>query len=444
MKCILTDPSFRWNDNWILIMKKIIEQILATLAKQILYKYKPKIVGITGSIGKTSAKEAVFAVLNYKFKTRTNIKNYNNELGVPLTIINSEAKGKSVFGWLYVFLKAIKMILIKDKDYPEYLVLEMGADKPGDIEYLVNIAKPHIGVVTKVSPTHIEFFKSLDGIAKEKRKIVTCLNEFDYAILNFDDERVLKMQEKTRGQIITFGHKEGADVRAVEFANVGEAGLVDGIKFKVQHQGSTVPVILPHVVGAHQMNAALIASAVGIAVGMNLVDISEGLKKYRSPKGRMNVIAGINNSLLIDDTYNSSPEAAVKAVEAVAKLNMANYTYRIAILGDMLELGDISNKEHYELGKQVAENGFNLLISVGNFSNEIARGAKDHGLTAVINFENSVLASEKISDLVRDSSLILIKGSQGSRMERVVESLMAEPDQAKDLLVRQTDDWLKK
>lgn len=423
-------------------MKSILQKILAIFAKKIIKKYQPKIVGITGSIGKTSAKEATFSILNEKFQVRQNIKNYNNELGVPLTIIGSKSKGKSVFGWLAVFVKAFKLLIIKSRNYPEVLVLEMGADKVGDIGYLVDIAKPDVSVVTKVSPTHIEFFGSLEGIAKEKRKIVTCLTDADTAILNFDDRLVMAMQDKTKAKVITFGHSELADVSAVEFQNETQDSVIKGINFKIQYKGSTVPVFLPHVVGSHQTNSALIGAAVGLSLGMNLVDVSVGLKKYKSPKGRMNVIAGVKNSLIVDDTYNSSPEAASKAVESVAKLDFENSTRKVAILGDMLELGDISEKEHFNLGKKVGEDGFDLLIAVGQFRNEVIKGAKKAGLENCVEFENSKIALESITDLINDNDLILIKGSQGSRMERIVKKLMADPQSAKDLLIRQEKEWI--
>ncbi|MBT4723276.1 hypothetical protein HN958_02780 [Candidatus Falkowbacteria bacterium] len=423
-------------------MRLILQKILATFAKKIIKKYQPKVVGITGSIGKTSAKEATFAILNEKFKTRQNIKNYNNELGVPLTIIGSKSGGKSVFGWLFVFIKAFKLLIIKSSNYPEVLVLEMGADKVGDIGYLVDIAKPDVSVVTKVSPTHIEFFGSLEGIAKEKRKIVTCLTDADTAILNFDDKLVMAMQEKTKAKTVTFGHNELADVSAVEFQNETQDSVVKGINFKIQYKGSTVPVFLPHVVGSHQTNSALIGAAVGLSLGMNLVDVSVGLKKYKSPKGRMNVIAGIKNSLIVDDTYNSSPEAANKAVESVAKLDFENDTRKVAVLGDMLELGEISEKEHFNLGKKVGEDGFDLLVAVGQFRNEIIKGAQKAGLENCVEFEDSKIALNSITDLITDNDLILIKGSQGSRMERIVKKLMAEPESAKELLIRQEKEWI--
>ena len=421
-------------------MRKILEKILAVLARKIIGKYKPKIVGITGSIGKTSAKEASFAVLSEKFDVRRNIKNYNNEIGVPLTVIGEDSAGKSILGWGVVFIKAIKLILFKNK-YPEVLVLEMGADKPGDIGYLVKIAKPVVSVVTKVSPTHIEFFKDLEGVAREKSKIVSCLGENDTAILNFDDKNVMEMKSNIKSKVLTFGHNEQADVSAIEFTSVGSGFDVEGVTFKVKYQDNSLPVSLPRVVGAHQMNCALIGASVGIALGMNLVDISNGLKKYKSPVGRMNILLGKNNTILIDDTYNSSPEAAKAAVVSVASLDIPEMNRKVAILGDMLELGDLSDEEHFELGVYVAQNKYDVLVAVGAQASKIVDGAKQVGIKETHEFVVSDVACEKIDDIIDEHDLILLKGSQGSRIEKVTKCLLREGENAKELLVRQTDDW---
>ncbi|MFH0780263.1 MAG: Mur ligase family protein, partial [Parcubacteria group bacterium] len=229
-------------------MKKTLQKILALFAKAIIKKYRPKIIGITGSIGKTSAKEAVYAVLAAKFSARRNLKNYNNELGVPLTIIGQESGGKSPCRWLSVFSSAIKLIISKDKNYPDALILEMGADKPGDIEYLLGIAPVDIGVVTKIGPAHLEFFKTIENIAKEKLKIISNLKSGGFAILNYDDELVRKMSAKTKGRVISFGQNESADVRSIDMLNQGKDMDLKGIQFKINYKGATVPVFLPNVI----------------------------------------------------------------------------------------------------------------------------------------------------------------------------------------------------
>ena len=414
---------------------------MAVLARAIVNKYRPKIVGITGSMGKTSAKEAVFAVLKTKFNVRENIKNYNNEIGVPLTIVGVETGGKSVIGWLKVFGKAMGLIFGYDKNYPEILVLEMGADKPGDIGYLTENFPCDIGVVTKVGPAHLEAFKTVDNIAKEKQKMVSHLSKEGIAILSYNDPLVREMHKRVKAKVVFFGQGEAANVRSIELIQQGRDMDLSGIKFKIAYQGSAVPVYLPGVVGAHQINSALIAAAVGLSLNMNLIEVSEGLRNYKTPKGRMNLIAGGNNTLIIDDTYNSSPRAAAAALDALADLNVGGAERKVAVLGDMLELGDFTEQAHIDLGQKAAATGVKLLVCVGAFCDLIARGAMENGLRETVKFADSREAAEKVGELVKEKDLVLVKGSQGARMERVVLALMKEPERAGELLVRQGEEW---
>ncbi len=419
-------------------MKKILKVVLAFLVKKVLKKYRPKIIGITGSIGKTSTKEAIYTVLKHKFSVRKTEGNYNNEIGLPLTILGEKSPGKSIFGWVKIFFRFIALCKKKINDYPQVLILEMGADKPGDIDYLTKLAPCDIGVVTKIAPAHIEFFGTLEKIAQEKKKIVTHMGENGRAILNFDDPRVRQMAKNLSAPVISFGYVDDADVRALDLLNEKQ-GADMGIQFKLFYRGSTVPMFLPGVIGEHQIYSALAACAVGLSLGMNLVDIGQALREYRAPKGRMNLILGKKNSLLVDDTYNSSPEAAMAAVEAVSKLN--SDLRKVAFLGDMLELGDLASEAHYDLGKKVAQSGFSCLVAVGRFRQDLIQGAKQAGLNNLYEFENSQLAVLQALDVINNNDIVLIKGSQGSRMEFVTRALMNDPLQAKDLLVRQTGLW---
>lgn len=424
-------------------MKKALEFALAFFAKKVIQKYKPKVVGITGSIGKTSAKEAVFCVLDGHFRVRQNIKNYNNELGVPLTIIGAESGGMNPIAWMNVFIKATNLLVTKQNDYPEILVLEMGADKPGDIEYLVKIAPCHVGVLTKVSPTHLEAFKTVDAVAKEKEKIFTHIGKDGFAVCNFDDARVRECAKHTEARVISYGFEEGADVRALDLTEMNEQKALIGLKFKIQHDGNAMPAFMPGVIGAHGLYAGLAASGVGLAFGLNLIQVSEGLKKYHAPKGRMNVIAGLKESLIIDDTYNSSPDAAMAALETLKNLNISGINRKVAAFGDMLQLGNLSEDAHRALGKKAAEAGVLMLVCVGTFRSLIAEGAKSAGLNGqnIFQFETSELAGQAMPNLVQSGDLILVKGSQGARMERVVKSIMKNPSEAADLLVRQSAEW---
>ena len=195
-------------------MRKLIQLKLKVLAKLILKKYKPKIIGITGSVGKTSTKEAVYTVLASKFNVRRNIKNYNNEIGLPLTIIGLDSPGRSIFGWIGIFLKAGKLILFKDKNYPEILVLEMGVDRPGDMKYLISITRSDISIITLISHTHEEYFGDIKEIQKEKGLLIEKIKPGGWAILNFENEMTKQIAKKSRVKLLSYGFSQGAIVRA--------------------------------------------------------------------------------------------------------------------------------------------------------------------------------------------------------------------------------------
>ncbi len=195
-------------------LKKLLQLHLAMVAKAILKKYQPDIIGVTGSVGKTTSKDAIYAVLSHKFPARRNVKNYNNEIGLPLTIIGAETGGNSLLGWLSVFAKAAGLLLARDKNYPRILVLEMGVDRVGDMKYLTALAPCKAGVVTSVAPVHLEYFKTLERIAREKSVIVTHLKKDGWAILNGDNEYILGMAggllvSLGRGTAIVSGLKAG-------------------------------------------------------------------------------------------------------------------------------------------------------------------------------------------------------------------------------------------
>jgi len=432
-------------------MKKLIQKILKFFARRILRKYQPQVVGITGSIGKSSAKTAIAVVLSSEFRTYASQKNYNNEIGLPLSVIGVESGGRNLFKWLAVFLKAFRLLVKKDKNYPEILILEMGADHPGDIKYLTDFIKCKVALVTAVAPVHIEFFHNLENIAKEKAMLVKSLDKNGVAVLNADDELVSKMGEGLDAKVIAYGFSEASSVRGYEEKISGQnlsrkdgVESIAGISFKVSYEGSTVPVFLPCVMGRHSVNAALSAVAVGLAFKMNLMRISENLRQYRPPHGRMNLIDGIKYTLIIDDTYNSSPKPVVAALEAMQKVVLPSGRHKFAVLGDMLELGAYTERAHLEVGRKVAELGIDYLITVGEKSIATANAAKGAGMSAdrVYSFDDTAAAGNFLQDRIEQGDLILVKGSQGMRMEKIVKELMAEPLRAKELLVRQEDKWL--
>jgi UDP-N-acetylmuramoyl-tripeptide--D-alanyl-D-alanine ligase len=426
-------------------MKKILFLKLKILAKLILKKYRPLIIGITGSVGKTSAKEAIYSVLKSSGRVGRSRGNYNNEIGVPLTIIGSLSGGRSLLGWLAVFLRALGLLIGKDKNYPEILILEMGAEKIGDLEYLTSFVPVDIGVITGIGGVHLEFFGSLENVAKEK---LSLLRHFEddgkVAVINLDDQRLKESRNNIKGKILTYGFDEGADFRAGDFKIVKKQNSFGGL-FKLHYRENTIPVFLANVLGRQQVYASLAALAVATSLKVSLLEAVDDLTSgYNPPKGRTNLIKGIKDTLIIDDSYNASPPSSLAALETLADFPEGDR--KLAIFGAMLELGNYTEEGHREVGRKAAEVGVDMLVAVGEMSRDIIRGAISAGLPEeqTFYFDNNHDAGVFVQNKLREGDLILIKGSQGARMERIVKELMAEPLKAKDLLVRQSDSWLKR
>lgn len=421
-------------------MKTIVEKLLGWLAKMIVRKYRPEVVGVTGSLGKTSVKDITVGILRHSFSVRGNHSSYNNELGVPLTIVGVKSPGKSFVGWFLIFCQAIKLLFLRDENYPEILVLEMAANRPGDLEKLVKIAPCHVGLVTSVSPAHLKFFKTVKKVSQEKRLIVSHLKKTDYAILNRDDAEVYEMGKKTDADVISFGFHPSADVRTsdvtIKFKD-NDKQRPEGLFFKVIYQGNIVPMYLSGIIGEHSVYRASAAIAVALIFGMNLVEISNALRDVVMPPGRMRLIPGIKDTLLVDDSYNASPLAVKAAMETLSLIPIQGNGERYVVLGDMLELGAQTENSHREVGLRVAELGIDFLITVGEAMKGAAAAAKEAGMpeNSVASFNTAEEAGRFLQEKIQTGDLILIKGSRAMHMEKVVKEVMAEPDKAGELLV---------
>ncbi|NCN99662.1 UDP-N-acetylmuramoyl-tripeptide--D-alanyl-D-alanine ligase [Candidatus Falkowbacteria bacterium] len=429
-------------------MRKILGEKLKFLARLILKRYHPTIIGVTGSLGKTSAKEAIYKVLEDSHSVRMSQKNYNNEIGLPLTIIGATSAGRNLWVWFLIFWRALFLILIKDKNYPQVLILEMGVDRPGDMIYLTSIVSPTVGLVTGVSYSHLEYFGAVANIKKEKQILIESVNSQGLAILNYDNELSRSMVSASQAKVLTYGLQEGADLRAQDIVynfNKGNYELA-GINFKMNYRGSIVPVFMDHVLSETSIYAALAAAAVAIYFDMNLVDVANALRNFYLPKGRMNILAGVKHSFIIDDTYNSSPESAIAAVKILGKIQVEDNATKYAVLGDMLEIGSYTEEGHRRLGEAIVKNGVSHLIAVGERSRDIIRGATEAGLADdyIFYFDKAAEAGQFLQNRIKAGDVILVKGSQGVRLEKVVKEIMAEPERAEELLVRQGVEWADK
>ena len=287
------------------IFKKIIAKVLEIEARAILKKYQPKIIAVTGSVGKTSTKDAIYAVISKSFYARKSEKSFNSDIGVPLTVLGCSNAWNNPFKWLQNLWQGLAYIISK-KSYPEWLVLEVGADRPGDIKKIASWLKPNIVVVTKFAnvPVHIEYFKSKEEVIAEKGNLVDALKHDGVLILNSDDTDVFAFKNKTTNKILTYGLLGDAEVRATNYSVYYSEDDHNpfGIHFKVEYAGNCLPVKIIGTLGQNNIYSSLAALAVGSTLGLNMVEAAENLSRYSTPKGRMSLIKGIKKSTIIDDT----------------------------------------------------------------------------------------------------------------------------------------------
>lgn len=429
------------------IALRLLQYKLKVLVLMTLRRYKPHVIGVTGSVGKTLAKTAIYTVLSKATDKRVRASggNLNNELGMPLAVLGDYKTSGGALFWIGVLIKStLRLIFVwSKKNYPDILVLEYGADKPGDIGKLVDIVKPNIAVITAVGkvPVHVEFYDSPEEVAKEKSSLINSLGAGSTAILNIDDPAVFDMRENARTEVTTYGFDSGADVRISGFKNETRDGKPYGISFRLSIDDSTALVKIDGVFGKSQAYAAGAAAAVGVTEGMKLIEIAETLPLHKGEKGRTRLIPGVKNSLIIDDTYNASPASGEAALDIIDDLKADR---KIAVLGDMLELGEYTEDAHTTLGEH-ASRVADYIVTVGARAEFIAEGAIKAGFpeNRIQRFGSSEEAGPPIQGLIKEGDLVLVKASQGIRTEKIVKEIMAEPNRAKDLLVRQYGKWLK-
>ena len=349
------------------------------------------VAAVTGSNGKTTTKEMMAAVLAALGPVLKPESSFNNQWGLPLTLLRLNAQHRAV-------------------------ALELGANQPGEIAMLAEISRPTVGVVTVVSSAHTEFFGSLDGVQAEKSALVRAIGPEGRVVLNADDPRVLAMRDLARCPVLTFSAHQPADVRSVAPVEEGP----DGLRFTLEIAGTRRPVRM-RFAGRHNVINALAAAGVGWAVGLDLERIVDGLEAARPAKGRC-VWRRAGSIRVLDDTYNANP-ASVAA--ALATLGPAPGARRVVVLGDMLELGDIAEAAHREAGRAVASAGVAEFIAMGTHGRAAVEAARDAGLVEshhTTTFEDTVALLMK---RLAPGDVILVKGSRGMRMERVVDALIA-------------------
>lgn len=419
------------------LIKPLIVYLLTLEAKLVLKKRKPFIIGVTGNLGKTSTKDAIYAVMKDHFNVRRSEKSMNSEFGVPLTILGEKSGWSSPIKWALTLFRGIFVPF--DEHYPTHLVLEIGADRPGDIKNITEWVKPDITIVTQFGqvPVHIEFFKNRDAIIEEKGYLVEALKHTGVFIYNRDDHDAEKLLPRTMGRKVGVGIHEEAEIRAEGIRMYGNP--MQGTEADIVVWGEKHHLVLPEVVGKSPVYAALPALAVARELAIPIEHACASLRDADKPKGRMRLLQGMNGSILIDDTYNASPKATEHGLDTLASLEAER---KIAVLGDMLELGHHTKEEHYKIGK-VAAKSCHKLFAVGIRARGIAEGALDAKMSDenIMECDSSIEAGKELVKILRPGDIVYLKGSQGVRMERAVRMILAETHKAEETLVRQEKEW---
>jgi UDP-N-acetylmuramoyl-tripeptide--D-alanyl-D-alanine ligase len=494
--------------------KKIIVWILTLEAKIVLKKYKPDIIAITGSVGKTSTKDAIYSLISESSAifVRKSQKSFNSEIGLPLTILGCDNAWSNPLAWLGNIARGLSLIMYRS-EYPKCLVLEVGADHPGDIKKLGRWFHPDVVVITAVSkvPVHVEFFSSPRAVLEEKLALAKAIKPKGTLILPAADSDILAVRKDPAlagVKCLTFSINSSGDVTAtnvkISYTKNGTekkseesngSGKPVGMFFRLNYAGNSVPVSISGVVGLQHVYAMVAAVGATVAYGQSFDAITAAIPHHHAPAGRMNVLSGINGSILIDDTYNASPDAVKEALAVLCDVNpdtdasvgrIPKSVRKIAVLGDMMELGAFSLEEHKKIG-EIAVHALmslslneisdvsgdsrapdstrgNILVTVGIRARDIVLGAIAAGMSkeAIHSFDSSTAAAEYMKTIVGKAGndggkngdvidVILIKGSQSSRMERITRALLvdvdgtpADDELAAQLLVRQDPEWLAK
>lgn len=412
------------------IIKNIITYLLKILSRIYLKINRIKVIAITGSAGKTTTKVALS-----QFLIGSDIyiptENYNTEIGVPLVIFKEKVPEKisSFSEWIKILFRVISKTF-KKSDY-KMIVLEMSADKPGDIKYLTEFATPTIGVVTTVYPVHTLEFKTVENIAKEKGYVVESLPVYGTAVLNIDNKYVRLMSNRTKAKIIWIGEDKKADIR---WENI--LFRPSGITFDLYVRGQKYK-IKTKIVAPQLLTSLISAFAVGLALNFETRELIDKLQEFRPEKGRMNVIKGIKDSTILDDSYNANPASVKAALATLGKFD----NRKIAVLGSMRELGTFEESGH----REVIEEAIKVADQVYLVGEEMKKFAREKGKRLnkkiVQTFENSNEAAEYIKNIIEKDDVILVKGSQSTYMEVVTKAIMLEPERASEFLVRQSKMW---
>jgi UDP-N-acetylmuramoyl-tripeptide--D-alanyl-D-alanine ligase len=412
-------------------LKSWVVKILTKESELVLNKFKPRVIAITGNVGKTTTKDFVYCVLRSAGNVRAAEKSQNSEFGVCLTILGEKNAWNNPAAWFKLLTAGfLKEYLgnLAGKKYPKKLILEVGADHSGDIKHITSFVKPDVVVLTafQKTPTHGEFFQTIEQHIREKKYLVDAIKTGGTIVYNADDEVMNKMARSVEGlkdvKLISFGKSEGANVRISDSKNIYDSEQeVLGTRMKLSVVGETLEVDLIGVLGEAQNYSLAAAVAVGMTEGLDLQIMGDSIKNNFAPTpSRMRILRGINGSKLLDDSYNASPVAVENAVTVLQNTFVKGK--KIVVLGHMAELGDKTRDSHIEQAKNIASVA-DVIIFSGRYNEYYLEGVRQAKFPAEKIFlagnareVNKIIAE---NNLLKENDLLFVKGSQSARLENV-------------------------
>lgn len=453
-------------------IQQILEAWLGEATRQTLANERPTIVAMTGSVGKSSTRQAVAAFLGADRKeagVRASAKNYNNELGLPFTVFDVSAPGRSPVAWARLIWKAYLTSHGWRKTGVRTFVLEMGADKQGDIAHLTRIAPPDVSIVTGVTPedaslppVHLAKYASIEALTEEKSTLVRQVKPNGVVVLNADDPRVFAMRHLTHAQVHTYGETDAADIRIMSRQVKTEERAWGrepvGLEINLQIYNRHVTYVIPGVFG--RSIAYAWAAALGVADALDVPQefLDNAAAHFKALPGRTRIIPGRNGVTIFDDSYNASPAAMMAGLRDLGAVILAPSQRRIAVIGEMREIGETAHEVHRRMGAEAAHLGLDLFIPCGTFAPAMKEGAVANGMKEEQIFvcRDTLDAIPVLEKHLRPGDVLFAKASEGPlpnsgqsskvtgvRMDRVVKAFMAEPERAAELLCRQEPRWQK-
>ena len=374
-------------------------QALGQVARAYKAKFPIPVIGITGSVGKTTTKDMIASVLSQKFRVLKTEGNYNNEIGLPLTLFRLNPQH-------------------------ELCVLEMGMNHFGEIDYLTRIVSPNVAVITNIGDAHIERLGSRENIFKAKCELLPHIQKDGLLVLNGDDPMLASLRGHTPVKTVFCGQGEGLDYRAQTVGGDGESHILCRLTTPNMDRQVRIPAL-----GEHMIYPALTASAIGEFFGLTADEIQQGLTRFVPTRMRMNILRRDGQITILDDTYNANPQSMRAAISVLAD---SHSTWKAAVLGDMLELGPFAPALHTEVGECLGREKIDCLIAVGEMSAYIAQGAQDSGVPQVHHCPDKEGAKALLEQIIRPDSTILVKASRGMQMEELTAFLMEHTTPAKN------------